>query len=121
MLAHTAKMPSEKTKTSDRRRHRPMRSFHTSGIGIARVIESVRMLSAPSEMKTFLSTMHVYSRHQRQHLPMILGRGGVGTPGMNGCQIFSIGLHWKIEMGMMAIAPPSEMMPVGSTAHLMAR
>ena len=44
MLANTTKLPSEKVNASDRRCHTLARMLHTSGIGIARIIKSVRML-----------------------------------------------------------------------------
>lgn len=64
MLANTTKLPSEKMKTSDKRRHMLACSRHTNGIGMHRIIESFRMLSAPVAMKASFSLMHDCNRHQ---------------------------------------------------------
>ena len=65
MPANTTKLPSEKVNTSDKRRHTSC-IFHTSGIGIARIIESVSILSTPFAMPRNLRLKHACNRHQQQ-------------------------------------------------------
>ena len=64
MPANTTKLPSEKANASDARRHMPTCSFHTSGIGIARIIVPVRMLTAPITVEGSITQKHVFNRHQ---------------------------------------------------------
>ena len=124
MLANTTKLPSEKMNTNEARRHMSDRSCHTSGIGIPKITESVRMLNTPATMKASFKPMHVYNRHQQQHSPggvcgaEASGRGEIYTPGTEGSHAFSIGLHWKTEVGSMTRTQPTETEPVTSTTHL---